>query len=418
MRRLSRASADGFGAYVQPQIAAALRENFSISAPNAMQREVLVPALSGQDILLQAQTGSGKTLAFLLPLIERLARASAAKQGSQLHTALVLAPTQVLVEQHAKTARSLVASLEPALHVGMETDFSAALVDDASSPQLLVSTPRALLRRLALGKAALQWMSQLVVVAFDECDALLCGSAYDDKLTDEAVQLLSLVPTSSQCLLATAYLSMQHELALGRRFRHAIRVAEPSAAGKPTVMVPTLRQVFNYMGPDADRNAALVSSLRSAEVDPWLQGGTTMVFCESASALSVHAHLSAAMPHLKPSLLIDDVVDLRGDSGDPHRQGRKESVMRPESAISEFIAGRSRVLVCTGVAARGLDFPALRHVVLYDMPTSVAGFVHSAGRTARRGSRGLVTCLVESEEEVGRFQDLHALLPARALDFS
>mmetsp|Transcript_29852 Transcript_29852/g.95505 ORF Transcript_29852/g.95505 Transcript_29852/m.95505 type:complete len:114 (-) Transcript_29852:87-428(-) len=108
------------------------------------------------------------------------------------------------------------------------------------------------------------------------------------------------------------------------------------------------------------------------------------------------------MPQLRAALL---------DEGAAAPEGSAEAVAR-------FASGEARALVCTAAAARGLDFPRVRHVLLFDMPKDVAGFVHSAGRTARRGKEGLVTCLVESGAEVGRFRQLHALLPARALEFS
>lgn len=424
-RALTCTTRDGFAAYVRPALAAVLREGLAATAPNAMQKEVLAPALSGRDILLQSQTGSGKTLAFLLPLIERLAHAPDSPESSALGpTALLLAPTAVLAEQHAGSARMLAAVLIPPLDVGCDTESSCAPDPRMSPPRLLVATPGALRRLLASGEVGRAWAARLSVVAVDECDAVLCGGAYDDALTHGACELLSALPSTAQYLLSTAYLTLHHELALSRRFRQAVRVAEPTDAGKPTVMVPTLRQVFHYLGPGADRAAALLSALRAADADAWLCEGTTMVFCHPSSAVFVHTQLEAQMPHLAPALLILDqprsvpaeaedhsTVDAQGDQGSAVGAAHA-------SSVADFVAGRARVLVCTAAAARGLDFPALRHVVLYDMPTDVAGFVHSAGRTARRGSRGLVTCLVQSEEEVGRFRDLHGLLPARALDFS
>ena len=68
--------------------------------------------------------------------------------------------------------------------------------------------------------------------------------------------------------------------------------------------------------------------------------------------------------------------------------------------------------------ARGLDFPTLRHVVLYDVPRDVASFVHCAGRTARRGQAGLVTCLVRNARDIGRYKNLHALQDAPKLHFA
>ena len=77
----------------------------------------------------------------------------------------------------------------------------------------------------------------------------------------------------------------------------------------------------------------------------------------------------------------------------------------------------SRLLVCSSALARGLDLPAVVHVIMHDMPTETATYVHCVGRTARRGRPGRVSCLVESREQAGRYRHLHALQPAARLNF-
>lgn len=89
-----------------------------------------------------------------------------------------------------------------------------------------------------------------------------------------------------------------------------------------------------------------------------------------------------------------------------------------DDALAAIRERRTSLLVCTGMAARGLDLSDLRHVILFDVPTDVAGYVHSAGRTARRGRDGLVTCLVESHAQAGQFRQLHALQQAPRLQFA
>lgn len=88
-------------------------------------------------------------------------------------------------------------------------------------------------------------------------------------------------------------------------------------------------------------------------------------------------------------------------------------------AVDAFRRAETPLLVATGAAARGLDFPALRHVILAGVSTDAATFVHAAGRTARRGQPGLVTCLVPSEHtEMTAHQEHHALRPAAKLRFA
>jgi len=171
-RGLACTAQGSFDAYVRPGLAAALRERLSATVPNAMQAEALAPALKGQDVLLQAQTGSGKTLTFVLPLLERLTNpARSSDPDAPPLTALILAPTAVLAEQHAATTRALASALTPPVPVGCDTGSGPAPDPSIAPPPLLVATPAGLRRRLASGALARDWAENLSVVAIDECDA-------------------------------------------------------------------------------------------------------------------------------------------------------------------------------------------------------------------------------------------------------
>ena len=90
------------------------------------------------------------------------------------------------------------------------------------------------------------------------------------------------------------------------------------------------------------------------------------------------------------------------------------------AALERFRDGSCELLVATMFAARGLDFPNLGHVCMYDLPDDVTAFIHCVGRTARRGQSGLVSCLVKSQADVnvyGRYQGHHGLLDATPLSF-
>jgi len=120
-----------------------------------------------------AQTGSGKTLALLLPLLESVTRA-VEHRPSAACTALLLAPSDVLVEQHAATARTLLAGLDPPVELDCDTGASltgvGGLLEDASRvPSLLVATAAGARRRLeASGGAGREWAARLAAVAIDE----------------------------------------------------------------------------------------------------------------------------------------------------------------------------------------------------------------------------------------------------------
>lgn len=103
----------------------------------------------------------------------------------------------------------------------------------------------------------------------------------------------------------------------------------------------------------------------------------------------MHALLAEQCPQLAPVLLTE---------GTP--------LEARHGAIDALRAGGARLLVCTDVASRGLDFPSVRHVVMYDLPRDVAAFIHRAGRTARVGRDGQMSCLVQPHE-LNLYKELH-----------
>ena len=181
-----------------------------------------------------------------------------------------------------------------------------------------------------------------------------------------------------QYILAMATLSVEQDALIQQRFPHAMRV---SHAG---VLPPRLRQRFHLI-PASEASAKppyLVDLLRGAADDGWLSGGGAMVFCaDAALAADIHALLEAELPHAAPSLLTEGTAAVT-------RTG----------TIAALHAGTSRLLVCTDVASRGLDIPSMRHVVMFDLPSDASKFIHRAGRTARFGRDGQVSCLVQSHE--------------------
>ncbi len=168
-------------------------------------------------------------------------------------------------------------------------------------------------------------------------------------------------------------------------------------------------QVFHYTS-GAKKDSKLLAVLTRHVADPYLSLGSALIFAESAeTAERLRVLISGSRPNEPPPLVLHEAMD------DAERRGAIGALRNPPSNSP---SNSPKLLIATGVAARGLDLPDLRHVVLYDMPTDVAGYIHCAGRTARRGSRGVVSCLVESNVQAGRFRDLHALTAAPPLSFA
>lgn len=373
-----------------------------IAVPNAIQSDALPLALSGRDILLSAQTGAGKTVCFLLPMLDRLLRAGSRQSG------LIVAPTAHLAEQHASVAKRIASSLPTPVSIGCDLEPSC----QRPAQQLVVATRDVVLQRARDGTLA---TNALRVVAIDEVDDVLCTpaaaptdvaqQAASAMRAEEADEILSAVlpcedspdtlSAERQFLLTTAHLTRAHEAELLQRFPRAHRISHRG------VLVPTLRQVYHYVSERSSKAEQLLAVLGRAQADPWLRCGTTMVFCATAAtARTVHAALRHALPETARPLVLEEEC----------------AAEERAAALAEFADGTSSLLVATDLAARGLDLPLVRHVVMFDMPDDPIAFVHCAGRTARRGQRGLVTCLVH-KGGLTNTQQHHALRPADKLNF-
>jgi len=179
-----------------PQLASSLHK-LGVFAPNIMQAEALAPATSGRDVLTVAQTGSGKTLTFVLPILMQDAKqqrqcrrkrprdvfdgvAGPCRQREVV--SLVLAPSAILADQHAAIAKVL-----------------------APANTVFFSTPDSFMADRNAGRIS---TSNLRIVAIDEVDAVLCGSAFNTSLPPAAVELLAALRAESkpQFLLTTAHL--------------------------------------------------------------------------------------------------------------------------------------------------------------------------------------------------------------------
>lgn len=378
---------EDFASYVSEELLGALR-HLGIVAPNSMQASALPLALSGCDILVSAQTGSGKTLVFLLPIFQRLWDGRVNPVASR---ALVLAPTSELAQQLAAVAEAIARELAP-LSNGVACILSPKQIEDRV--RLIISTPDVLLHCHC---QRLVSFDSVIFCAIDEADGILCPDA---ALAPAALQLLEGIrkrSPSCQFSLTMAHLSDEREQELLALFPGIQRV------GMTGVLVPTLRQSYHYFRGDKEDKLMFVLD-NATEDDDWLAAGTTLIFCEDPAAVS---RVSSAIRASKPS---EEVVQLCGDNLQERTQ-----------AIHAFRSGKARYMVATTVAARGLDFPLLRHVVLYDVPSDITSYVHCVGRTARCGQTGLVSCLVQTHESsTGHFGFTrhHGLPPAEQMHFA
>lgn len=359
---------------VDDDLTLALQDRFNAIAPNVIQAEALPLALEGQDIIVVAQTGSGKTLTFLLPLLQKMRGvAIESHQDPSQPVALVMAPTDLLLGQHKYVAEQI--------------------VGDTSG--ILFSTPSSLLQSLADNEVSLH---RLETIAIDEVDAVL----YDDDEVSVS-SLLEVLPKKAQFILTTAYLTPEREKSLVQEdFKDATFIQETNSGfGRMGVLVPTLRQKYKYFS--GNKEDKLVGVLQ--EEDEWLSQGSTIIFCGSVACAEQIQHRIAST--------LKTTVDLLHENLPQETHNNLVTSLRNKKENDQVF------LVCTDLAARGLDVPNVRHVILYDVPTDITAFIHQVGRTARRGHQGLVTCLVKTgSADYRRYTHLHSLKDANKLVFA
>jgi ATP-dependent RNA helicase DeaD len=338
-------------------------------SPTPIQALALPALLRGEDVVGLAQTGSGKTAAFSIPLIEAI---DPKVWGVQ---ALVLVPTRELATQAADELANL-SRFEPVRPVVLCGGASIGPQIKAlrnRSAAVVVGTPGRVLDHLQRGTLRLGSVHYLVL---DEADRML-----DMGFAPDVGRILSHTPDSRQTALFSATMPKEIRGMVKCRMRSPQWLVVELEA--PTV--DTVEQVY-YRVDGRDKTRAL-RSLIDAEKEP-----LAIVFRRTKhGATKLHRQLER--DGYKAGLL----------------HGGKTQAQRSKT-LAAFVGGRTRILVATNVAARGLDIPNVSHVINYDIPEDVETYVHRIGRTARAGKEGVAATLI-GEAEIKEFNKIKRALP-------
>ncbi|CAA9283088.1 MAG: ATP-dependent RNA helicase Atu1833, partial [uncultured Acetobacteraceae bacterium] len=317
--------------------------------PTPIQEQAIPVVLMGRDVLGCAQTGTGKTAGFTLPMLDILA---SGKAKARMPRSLILEPTRELAlqvaENFVKYGKHL--NLTHALLIGGESmDEQRAVLE--KGVDVLIATPGRLLDLFDRGRII---MADVKVLVIDEADRML-----DMGFIPDVERIVSMLPAIRQTLFFSA--TMAPEI---RRLADAFLSNPKEISVSPPASVATTIVAGLVWVRELDKREALRRLLRREDVL------NALIFCNRKIEVDV----------LYKSLKRHgfSVGALHGDMDQPARF----------ATLNSFKAGGIQLLVCSDVAARGLDIGGLSHVFNFDVPFHAEDYVHRIGRTGRAGREG------------------------------
>ena len=331
------------------------------TTPTPIQAQAIPHALQGRDVLGIAQTGTGKTAAFTLPMLSRLEQGRA---RARMPRTLILEPTRELAAQVEESFLKYGANtrLNVALLIG-GVSFADQETKIMRGADVLIATPGRLLDFFERGKLLLQGIEILVI---DEADRML-----DMGFIPDIEKICKLVPFTRQTLFFSA--TMPPEITrLTEAFLHnPVRVEVARAAS--TALTITQGLVASAGG--GAKRETLRRLIRGAD-----NFKNAIIFCNRKRDVAI-LHKSLVSHGFSAGAL----------HGDMDQSARMAS-------LDAFKTGDVALIVCSDVAARGLDIPDVSHVFNFDVPTHAEDYVHRIGRTGRAGRSGTALTIVTRED--------------------
>ena len=317
--------------------------------PTPIQEQAIPIVLQGRDVLGCAQTGTGKTAGFTLPMLEIL---SGSRARARMPRSLILEPTRELALQVAENfvLYGKYLKLNHALLIGGESmsDQKEVLMRGVD---VLIATPGRLIDMFERGGLLL---SDTRILVIDEADRML-----DMGFIPDVERIVSLLPSTRQTLFFSATMAKEIRRLADAFLQNPKEITTTAPASVATTITAGLAVVA-----EEDKRRALRRLIRSEDVQ------NALIFSNRKRDVDI----------LYKSLQRHgfSVGALHGDMAQSARF----------ATLEKFRAGELRLLVCSDVAARGIDIGGLSHVFNFDVPHHAEDYVHRIGRTGRAGKEG------------------------------
>ncbi len=333
--------------------------------PTPIQEQTLPITLAKKDILGIAQTGTGKTAAFVIPILESLFL-------NNKHTqALVLCPTRELAMQTTRVFQHLSAHMKPVRTVSVYGGQPASVQIRAlrAGAQIVVGTPGRL--KDLINRNVLK-LKNVRTVVLDEADEML-----DIGFRNDMHEILSLLPEKHQTMLFSATMNKEVSLIAEQFQNDPARIEIRNTKDEP---LKTIVQSYIQLN-ESEKPSAICGLLRQT------QPRLALIFCNTRRK-------------------VQDVQKKLNEKGfssaclhGEMRQKERDTIM------NTFRKEKTKILVATDVAARGIDIDNINLVVNYDMPDKIDSYVHRIGRTGRAGNDG-TACTFMNVREKQKIRDI------------
>ena len=345
---------------IDPILKSLKEEGYSIPTP--IQAQAIPVILQGGDLIGCAQTGTGKTAAFAIPVLQKLFNKSNTSHHRNIRS-LILTPTRELAVQIEDSFKAY------GRHTGLKCTSVFGGVNQfqqvrslKSGIDILVATPGRLLDLMNQGFISLK---HIEIFILDEADRMLdMGFIHDIR------RIVETLPHVRQSLFFSATMPREIVALAGSIVHNPARIdITPSATTVESV------EQFVYFTDKKDKNALLVDLLSDDKIE------TALVFTRTKFGADKVVNVLR-----KRNILAESI---HSNKSQTHRQ----------KALNNFKAGRTRVLVATDIAARGIDVDDLGHVINYEIPNISETYVHRIGRTGRAGAGGTAISFCDRDEK-------------------
>ena len=320
--------------------------------PSEIQEKTIPLALAGKDIIGGSATGSGKTLAFASPIIENLI------SGKNIQ-ALILTPTRELAEQVASSIRQFSRNKRltiSAIYGGVNFEQQ---VRNIRKTDVVVGTPGRILDHIQRRTLNLSYIKILVL---DEVDRM-----FDMGFSRDVEKILGYCPRDRQTMMFSATISSDIDYLAKKHTRNPVQVSAESH-----VDPSKLKQIY-YDVPTDKKFSLFVHLLKQTQ-------GLSMVFCKTRR---------------NADFVVNNLNKVGINAQAIHGGLTQNNRIR---ALDSFQRKNVNILVCTDIAARGLDIKGITYVYNYNLPQLSSDYIHRIGRTARAGKEGKVINLLSGED--------------------